>query len=274
MSDFMLTTRHFFLFIFLLNGVYGITQNSKEAFFAFREDWSPINDINAASYFMHRVKENDTTYVCRFYRTKGPMVKCETYKDGNLEIPHGRFAWYNQLGNIDSMGMVSNGKKDGYWEFRKADGSIAMSTLFENGKRIWTRNFSTNIATYADGRIVDLNSAAYKDSMAAVAATMKRQPAEFKGGVDRWIKYLEKNLRTPGRFREIAGNGGRGKVIVAFIIDTEGRVYDPYIDHSVEWSVDMETIRVLKESPRWTPATLNGQPVIYRHKQVITHAIY
>ncbi len=270
----MLNSKHFLIIIFLCSGLYGMTQKNKEAFFAFREDWSPINDIKAAIYFMHRLKENDTTYVCRFYQNKGPMVKCETYKDENLEIPHGRFAWYNQSGNIDSMGMVSNGKKDSYWEFRKPDGSMAMSTFFENGKRIWTRNFSTNITTYTDGRIVDLNSATYKDSMAAITATMKRQPAEFKGGVEGWIKYLEKTLRTPGRFKDIVGNGGRGKVIVAFIIDTEGRVHDPYIDHSVEWSVDMETLRVLKESPRWTPAYQNGQPVIYRHKQSITHAVY
>lgn len=270
----MLNRKSFLFFIFILSGLSGITQNKKEAFFAFREDWSPVNDINVAAYFMHRVKENDTTYVCRFYQNKGPMVKCETYKDENLEIPHGRFAWYNRLGNIDSIGMVSNGKKDSYWDYRNPDGSIAISVFYEKGSRIWTRNFSTNITTYADGRMIDLNSKAYKDSIAAIFAETDRKPAEFKGGVQGWIKYLEKNLRTPGRFKDVVGSGGRGTVVVAFTVDTEGKVHDPYIVHSIEWSVDMETLRVLKESPRWTPAYQNGKPVIYRHKQSITHAIY
>lgn len=270
----MLRTKYFLFLVFFFSGLSGITQNSKEAFFTFREDWSPINNINAATYFMHRVKENDTTYVCRFYRNKGPMVKCETYKDENLQIPHGRFAWYNQSGTIDSMGMVSNGKKDGYWEFRKPDGSMAISMFFENGSSIWTRNFASNITTYADGRIIDLNSKAYKDSMAAINAQRDGRPAEFKGGLDGWTKYLEKNLHTPGRFRDIVGSGGRGKVIAVFTVDKEGKVSDAYIDHSIEWSVDIETLRVLKESPRWTPAYQNGQPVIYRHKQSVTHNAY
>lgn len=263
-----------FFFAVLFTSLSGLCQNNKEAFFAFQEDWSLINDINKATFFMHRVKENDTTYVCRFYHTKGPMIRCETYKDANLETPHGRFAWYNKSGNIDSMGMVNNGKKDGYWEFRKPDGSMAISILFEKGSRVWTRNFSTNITTYADGRTVDLNSKAYKDSIAAIYAQKNSKPAEFKGGVDGWIKYLEKNLQTPGRFKDIVGNGGTGKVIVGFTIDKEGKLHDAFIDHSIEWSVDMETLRVLRESPKWTPAYQNGQPVIYRHKQSITHAVY
>lgn len=267
----MLNSRLSLFFIFLFSCLSGVTQNSKESFFAFKDDWSPINNINRAAYFMHRVKDDDTTYVCRFYRNKGSMVKCETYKDENLQVPHGRFVWYNESGNIDSMGMVSNGKKDGYWEFRKPDGSMALSVFFENGSRVWTRNFASNITTYADGRIIDHNSKAYKDSIAAISAQNVSRAAEFNGGLEGWTKYLEKNLHTPGRFRDIVGSGGRGKVIVVFTIDKEGKIYDPYIEHSIEWSVDIETLRVLKESPKWTPAYQNGQPVIYRHKQSITH---
>ena len=269
----MLNTKCTLLFSFLFCGFFCIGQNSKEAFFAFREDWSPAGNINKSAYFMHRVKENDTTFVCRFYRTLGSMVKCETYKDENLQIPHGRFAWYNKLGNIDSIGIVTNGKKDGYWQFNNPDGSMAVGVFFENGRRIWTKNFTSNILTYADGTIIDLNSAYYKDSVDAITSGSNKQPAEFKGGIKGWVSYLEKTLRTPGRFREVAGMGGKGKVVVAFTVDTEGRIHDPFIDHSVEWSVDMETLRVLKESPRWTPATQNGKPVIYRHKQSITHVI-
>ena len=269
----MLKSRCIFSLLFLFSGLTAISQKNKEAFFAFREDWSPINNINIATYFMHRVKENDTTYVCRFYRTLGPMVKSETYKDENLEIPHGRFTWYNQLGNIDSNGMVYNGKKDGYWEFRKPTGDMAMSILFDKGKRVWTKNFISNTTSFADGRIEDHTAKNNRDSLAEATIEADQRPAEFKGGVQGWLRYLEKNLRTPERFKNVVGSGGMGKVIVSFTIDKEGRVYDTYIDHSVEWSVDMETIRVLRESPRWTPAYQNGKPVHYRHKQSITHTV-
>ncbi len=39
------------------------------------------------------------------------MIRCETYRDNELQIPHGRFAWYNNSGHIDSTGLVSFGKK-------------------------------------------------------------------------------------------------------------------------------------------------------------------
>lgn len=270
----MPSNKPIFLIAFLCSGLTAMSQNGNEVFFAFREDGSPAGSLNRAAYFMHRVKENDTTYVCRFYQTTGPMIKCETYKDENLSIPHGRFAWYNKTGSLDSTGLVKNVKKDGYWEFRKPDGSMNMSVFFENGKHVWTRNFTTNITTYADGRMLDLNSKSYKDSIAAIVdAIADKKPAEFKGGLKGWSNYIEKTLQTPGRFSGIAGRGARGRVVVSFTIDTEGRATDMYIDHSVEWSVDMETIRILKESPRWSPAMQNGKPVIYRHKQSVTFVV-
>ncbi len=268
----MIRNKYVFLLAVLFSGLTAIGQNSKESFFAFKEDWSPINNIDLATYFMHRVKENDTTYICRFYRTMGPMVKCETYKDEELTIPHGRFVWYNADGNIDSAGMVSNGKKDGYWEINQQNGHAAMNILFEKGKRVWTKNFLARKTYYADGRVED-HDTSKKDSVEEKEYIVDQSPAEFKGGIPGWIRYLENNLRTPDRFKNIVGDGGSGSVTLFFLIDKEGKLYDPYIAHSVEWSVDMESLRVLKESPKWKPAYQNGKPVLYRHKQTITHAV-
>ncbi|MFN3301072.1 MAG: energy transducer TonB [Sediminibacterium sp.] len=269
----MLKSRCAILCLLIFSSVIGYAQNGKEAFFAFREDWSPINNINLATYFMHRVKENDTTYVCRFYRLFGPMVKCETYKDEKLEIPHGRFVWYNEQGLVDSLGMVSNGKKDRYWDFKAADGKLTMSVLFDKGKRVWTKDYVSQKTFYADGTVEDHN-APKKDTVEAKKVTVVQTPAEFKGGIQGWTRYLEKNLKTPERFKSVVGNGGKGTVVVLFTIDTEGKVTDLFIDRSIEWSVDMESLRVIKESPRWKPASQNGKNVLYRHKQNITHSIY
>lgn len=265
----MIRVKSFAILLFLLLSSTCFSQKSNEAFFAIKEDWSPINDMSRATYFMHRVKENDSTYVCRYYHKNGPMVRCETYKDENLEMPNGRFAWYNSLGNLDSTGMVSNGKKDGYWEFRKKDGTKEIEVLFEKGKRIWIKNFQTKMISYTDGRPDE----PLGDSLSKKENVSENKPAEFKGGLNGWARYLEKNLRTPDRFKSIATDGTRGRVVVCFTVDENGGVSDLYIDHSVEWSVDMETLRVFRESPRWVPALQNGKPVIYRHKQSITHVV-
>jgi antitoxin component YwqK of YwqJK toxin-antitoxin module len=245
-------------------------QKSNEQFFAFKEDWSPANSIDRATYFMYKQKENDTTYSCRFYHKNGPMIRCETYRDNELQIPHGRFAWYNSTGHIDSTGLVSYGKKDGFWEYKKPDGSTLALVQYENGKRILTRNYETRTIYYSDGRPEEPMDALFfmKNNF-----TSDNKPPEFKGGVEGWIKYLEKNLETPGRFKQLFPLGSKERVVISFKVDTTGAVSGLNIDKSVEWSVDMETLRVFKQSPRWIPAMQNGKIVSYYHKQGITHAI-
>ncbi len=246
-------------------------QKSNEQFFAFKEDWSPSNSIDRATYFMYKLKENDTTYTCRYYHTKGPMIRCETYRDSELQIPHGRFAWYNSRGQVDSTGMVSYGKKDGYWEYKKADGTTLSLIEFNNGKRISTKNYETRTIYYTDGRPeepMDAFILMSKDNFSS-----DNKPPEFKGGLQGWVKYLEKNLVTPGRFKQLSSPGTKGTVVVSFKVDINGDVSELNIDRSVEWSVDMETLRVFKQSPRWIPAIQNGKPVSYYHKQSITHMV-
>lgn len=65
----------------------------------------------------------------------------------------------------------------------------------------------------------------------------------------------------------------KGTVVVSFKVDTIGVVSELNIDKSVEWSVDMETLRVFKRSPKWEPATQNGKIVSYYHRHSITHVI-
>jgi protein TonB len=260
----------FLVFCFISLFVVTNAQKSNEQFFAFKEDWSPINSIDKATYFMYKLRENDTTYSCRFYNKSGPMIRCETYRDQELQIPHGRFAWYNSSGHIDSTGMVSYGKKDGYWEYKKPDGSTLALVQYANGKRILTRNYETRTIYYADGRPEEPMDALFfmKNNF-----TSENKPPDFKGGIDGWVKYLEKNLETPGRFRQLFGPGTKGTVVVSFKVDTTGSVSELNIDKSVEWSVDMETLRVFKRSPRWIPAVQNGKTVDFYHRQSITHLV-
>jgi periplasmic protein TonB len=50
-------------------------------------------------------------------------------------------------------------------------------------------------------------------------------------------------------------------VTIGFIVDKEGTVTDPYIAHSVEYSLDAEALKIIKASGKWEPATQNGHIV-------------
>jgi protein TonB len=60
--------------------------------------------------------------------------------------------------------------------------------------------------------------------------------------------------------RAVNGNI-QGRVQVLFIVDKEGDVIDPYIWKSVEYSLDDETMRVIRESGQWEPVFQNGRHV-------------
>lgn len=162
------------------------------------------------------------------------------------------------------------GKKDGYWEYKRPDGTTISVVHFNSGKRISTRNYDTRTVYYTDGRPEEPIDALFFINS---NFTSDNKPPEFKGGINGWIKYLEKNLETPGRFRQIFGSGTKGTVVVSFKVHTTGAVSELNIDKSVEWSVDMETLRVFKRSPQWMPAVQNGKVVDYYHRQSITHVV-
>lgn len=235
--------------------------------YAYKKDWSAEPDLFKATFIMNMVKENDTSYVCRYYRKNGPMIKWETYRDSLLEIPNGLFAWYNAKGKADSAGFVYNGKKDEDWFYNfSAEGRPYMiEELYNKGRLLQRTDYRTNTITYANGKTEPI-----QDNIFSPADTLTKKIASFPNGLKGWTKYLEKNLSIPERFRSIFARDTKAPVLISFTVDTTGATTDIFIHESFEWSVDMEAIRVVKASPHWSPSTINGEKVVYRHKQYIT----
>ena len=96
--------------------------------------------------------------------------------------------------------------------------------------------------------------------------------ATFPGNIEGWRTFLEANLNAdvPAKRKAPPGNY---TVIVQFIVDKTGRVSDinPLTAHG--FGMEAEVVRVMRRSPRWTPAVQNGRPVKAYRKQPITFAI-
>jgi protein TonB len=97
-----------------------------------------------------------------------------------------------------------------------------------------------------------------KQKKDTIALYGDERESEFPGGGQAWLKYLTKNLQYPER---AMNSNIEGDVRVVFIIDKQGNVADPYIAHSVEYSLDEEALRIIKESGKWSPAFQNGKIV-------------
>ncbi|MDY3090405.1 MAG: energy transducer TonB [Porphyromonas sp.] len=84
------------------------------------------------------------------------------------------------------------------------------------------------------------------------------EPADFPGGMEALSKFLGQNIQYPQMAQEM---GVEGRVVLQFIVETDGQVSSVRIVRSVENSLDLEALRVLLTSPKWQPAVHQGKPV-------------
>ena len=63
----------------------------------------------------------------------------------------------------------------------------------------------------------------------------------------------------------------QGTPIVTFIVEKDGKVLPEniYLERSVEYTLDTEALKAIRNSPDWTPAIQNGKKVRSWKKQPI-----
>lgn len=88
--------------------------------------------------------------------------------------------------------------------------------------------------------------------------TSVEQMPEFPGGQQQLYKFLSANLRYPAK---AMADGIEGRVILRFIVDTNGAVTQPRIERGVDKALDKEALRVINMMPRWKPGKNNGSTV-------------
>lgn len=88
--------------------------------------------------------------------------------------------------------------------------------------------------------------------------TYVEQRAEFPGGRERMLAYVNTHLRYPDVAREA---GVEGTVMVQFAVGKDGMVTETRVMKSVWVYCDKEALRVVNSMPAWTPAKRNGQPM-------------
>lgn len=81
---------------------------------------------------------------------------------------------------------------------------------------------------------------------------------EFPGDMKGWGEYLQTALKYP---EEAKKNKISGRVILSFIVLKNGSITDVKVLRGIGGGADEESLRVVKESPKWKPGTSKGEPV-------------
>jgi periplasmic protein TonB len=91
--------------------------------------------------------------------------------------------------------------------------------------------------------------------------------SQYPGGVQAWMRYLNRNFRYPD---DAINNEIQGTVLVQFIVDQVGNVSDVQaISGPDAGGLRDEAIRVIRKSGQWLPAIQNGSKVKSYKKQPV-----
>lgn len=81
---------------------------------------------------------------------------------------------------------------------------------------------------------------------------------EYPGGISAMMAFINKNIKYPA---EAQKTKAQGRVVIQFIVDTEGNIIEPKVIQSVDPLLDAEAIRLTAIMPKWKPGMQRGQAV-------------
>lgn len=90
---------------------------------------------------------------------------------------------------------------------------------------------------------------------------------QFPGGDAELMKYLQKNIKYPSICQE---QGIQGRVIVQFVVNTDGSIVDAQVIKPVNPYLDKEALRVISTMPKWIPGKQRGKAVRVRFTVPVT----
>jgi len=102
--------------------------------------------------------------------------------------------------------------------------------------------------------------------------TKVENEAQFPGGQQAWVRYLQKNLNANAPVENGAAPGTY-QVIVKFIVSKDGSISDVNAETHHGFGMEEEAVKIIKRGPKWTPALQNGRNVNAYRRQPITFIV-
>ncbi|MEO0403937.1 MAG: TonB family protein, partial [Bacteroidota bacterium] len=186
----------------------------------------PVDESQSYTYYRTSEKIGEQRYSVEVFYRSGNIKMRGTYTDASLSTEHGFFQFFYSDGKLESEGQFVDGQKSGTW-----------------------KRFESNGTPKKDR---------YYPEQVIQVSTQNHAPAQFPGGYEAMINFIDTNAMYPEHalFKSIEGT-----VKVAFHIDQEGQLKDVSILQSAHFFLDKEAIELINKMPIWTPAFRNETPV-------------
>lgn len=215
--------------------------------------YMPTTKDSADSYIVF-VKEGELWHGKKYDLPAGTLVSEGTYRKGELGKRVGSYKQYNDAGNIKSTAMYN-------------DTSLLLERVYfyKSGKKQSSITF--------DG-VKDHINKCWDEAGNEVTPCVIEKEAKFPGGLQGWVRFLERTLNA-NVAADAGAPAGVYTVRVQFLVDKEGNVSQPALTAVPPWCMPCgdEVLRVFAKTPRWEPATINGEPVLYQAIQHISFQV-
>jgi|GEM_PF-2151133 len=220
-------------------------------------DWNQTDFSSADICRTLNVKGDKVTVEDRYF-SKG--IDTEHYhRPVNIKYPHYSYASYTQKGMVLEAGEYEENKETGKWiDYYANTTSVWCESNYSKGKEV-----GELLSYYRSGKLK--RREIYKKDDTTVTGTcydemgneimftpfMTQPRPLFK-----LEKLLAQNLHYPENARE---RNIEGKVVVSFVVNTDGTVSDVKAIQRIGGGCDEEAVRVMSLMSKWTPGTIDGQ---------------
>jgi antitoxin component YwqK of YwqJK toxin-antitoxin module len=200
---------------------------------------------NTAEWYENGNKKLEGEYI-EDEKKHTSQIKINQFWDVNgvQKIIEGNGFYEDQGENEYSKGEIKDGFKQGDWEGSSKKPQYSYKETYKNGK------LTSGVSTDVNGEKHNYKELEVK--------------AEHKNGIMEFYQYVGKNYRTPN----VAGLSG--KIYVAFVVDTDGKIIEPKIIRDLGYGTGQEALRILQNYNDFIPGEKRGQKVRCRYTLPIT----
>lgn len=240
-----------------------------------------------AIYFRKVYIDASGMWIEKKYHMNGNLRMIGKYSDKNLKKPFGDVILYHYNGTISETGQYIDNKMAGIWKKYYSNGNLQSTGRKINDKKdsIWTfYNINSNNVFgkinyingkaegeskfyYESGKICEIDiykndkiksKINYDEEGNIIKIQEKDSEAEFIGGNDNMIAFLQQNLRYP---EELLTHYKEGIVLFHFIVRKDGKIDNIEFQKLDNPLFNKEALRVFKLIKYMKPARDHGQIV-------------
>jgi len=215
----------------------------------FNKRWK-ITKPEKAQFIQYEIRNDIDKYVVIKMTCDKIPISIINYKSLTPAIEHGKVQYFDSNGKLTISGFYENGYMDSIWYILE-DGYEKYDTLNYSGIKELFLNPESNfpfpeiffiveeMPIFGDGKIN--SKEAFRD-------------------------YVSQNLHYPIRAQN---NKIEGRVFIQFIVGPDGKIYTPKIVVDADKDLAFEALRVIRDSPLWTPGKQRNREVALQYTMPI-----